>query len=87
MMNATFRQELGLSTSTLTPSGGTALAYCWAADPTRYCYVARRSVPIGTNWDCTGVGTGVDPEETCVSYTLTYRLESDPTTRIDVRNL
>lgn len=84
MMNATFRNEMGLSTAALTPTGGSALAYCWATDPNRYCYVARRAAPVGGNWDCIGT---TDPEETCVSYTLSYRLEDDPATRVDVRNL
>lgn len=84
MMNATFRTELGLNSAALTPTGGSALAYCWAADPSRYCYVARRAAPVAGNWDCTGPST--DPNETCVSYTLTYRLEDDPDTRIDIRS-
>ena len=85
MMNATFRQDMGLSVGTLTPPGsGSSLGYCWSNAPDRYCYVSRRAVPVAGNYDCTG---SVDPNETCISYALSYRLESNPTVEVRQNSL
>jgi type II secretion system protein G len=69
--------------ATRTPNSSNLLTYCWSATPSQYCYVAggRPNPPGG---DCTG---GTDPSETCKWYTISYRLEKDPGTMLNVPSL
>jgi len=82
MRTAAWRQtNMGLNDAASRPTGGAALGYCWAGTPNEYCYVPYRPSPL--TGDCTGA---TDPDEECDRYTITYRLESDPGTRLELRN-
>ena len=78
--NATFRTNtLKIPASIVTPPGQTGtIGYCWSNNPSTYCYVGRAAA--GGSFDCGTAG------EHCIGYTISYRLESDPSTRIDERS-
>lgn len=81
---ASFRREtLQVDDTSAFSPNGSWLSYCWANNPSMYCYVARR--PVGQSGDCIG-GSG-NPTEQCISYQLSYRSEKDPNTMVRVYSL
>lgn len=78
--NATFRTNtLKIPAGIVTPPGQTGtIGYCWASTPNSYCYVGRAAP--GGSFDCGTAG------EQCIGYTISYRLESDPSTMISERS-
>jgi prepilin-type N-terminal cleavage/methylation domain-containing protein len=78
---ASFRtSELKIPEGVVTPPGQTGtIGYCWSTAPNSYCYVGRAAP--GGSFDCGTSG------EQCTGYTISYRLENDPTTRLDERSL
>jgi hypothetical protein len=78
--NATFRRDtLKIPDGSVSPPNATsAISYCWADTPYRYCYVGTPA--SGGSFDCGTSG------EQCAGYRISYRLESDPSTMITMSN-
>ena len=80
MRDATYRQTtFGLNDAASRPSGGSAMAYCWATSPSQYCYVPFITTP--GSGDCKG---DVDITQQCGSYAISYALESNPSVPIRI---
>ncbi|RYF29662.1 MAG: prepilin-type N-terminal cleavage/methylation domain-containing protein [Chloroflexi bacterium] len=77
------RDTLQIPDNLRPPGSASSLGYCWANDTTRYCYVPFPITPTPTKPDCTG---SPDPTEQCVRYTLSYQLEKNPGTQIQVQS-
>ena len=81
MRSAIFRANtLKIPDSIVTPPDvTTTISYCWSDRPGIYCYVGMPAP--GGSFDCGATG------EQCVGYTISYRLEDNPSVRIDKRSL
>ena len=82
--DATFRADvLNIPESAVKPPGSNStISYCWAANVNSYCYVGRADpANPSASFDCGTAG------EHCVGYTISYRLEANPNSRVDKRSL
>lgn len=80
MTNLAFRRDtLKIPEGIVNPPGTVnSVAYCWASSPGVYCYVGVAAP--GGSFDCGTAG------EQCIGYRISYRLEKDPNTMIEMNN-